>query len=349
MKFFKKIQILVVILALVVANLAFLPNTSAGNLTHSSVIEMGGASNVTPMIVATGQSLAIAFTTVSATAANPTITLTFTGWSGGANGSVNTSQTISNAGCIALTGASAGIPGTLAASGSGAVLTITSSGGSNALGAATSYCTELTSTSAVTNPTAGGVYGVTINDGTDSQTDEIDVLTSGANAYTATATVGPTFTMSLTGSPDALGALGTGAVTLSPGIPVTIATNAATGWFVWAEDSNAGLKSTSAGGATIPTVTTGANQTMNSGAFGPTHAAYALGVSANNTPFYAYGGGTTGGGLSTSIFNEIATSASPNSGASAAFTIHELANISNVTPAATDYSDVVTLIGAGSF
>jgi hypothetical protein len=140
-------------------------------------------------------------------------------------------------------------------------------------------------------------------------------------------------------------------VTLSPGIPVTIATNAATGWFVWAEDSNAGLKSTSAGGATqIPTVTTGSNQALTGGGgFGPGHAAYALGVSANNTANYAYGGGTTGGGLSTSTFNEIATSASPNSGGSAAFTIHELANIANITPAATDYSDVVTLIGAGSF
>ena len=347
MKFFKRFQVLVVILALIVANLAFLPNTSAGSLTHSSVIEMGGAGNITPMIVSDGQSLAIAFTTVSATATNPTITLTFTGWTGGAAGIVNTTQTINNTGCTALTGASAGIPGTLAASGSGAVLTIASSGGSNALSATTSYCTELTSTTAVTNPSAGGVYGVTINDGTDSQTDEIDVLTSGANAYTATATVGPTFTMTLTGSTDALGSLGTGAVTLSPGIPVAIATNAATGWFVWAEDSNAGLKSTSAGGGTqIPTVTTGSNQTMNSGSFGPGHAAYGLGVSADNTTNYAYGGGTTGGGLSTSTFNEIATLGTPGS---ANFTAHELANIATSTPAATDYSDVVTLIGAGSF
>ena len=156
--------------------------------------------------------------------------------------------------------------------------------------------------------------------------------------------------MSLSGTSDSFsGNLSSTALTTSTGVTTTINTNAASGWFVWAEDANAGLKSTSAS-TTIGSVPTGANQTMNSGTYGPGHAAYGLGVSSSpvyNTANYAYNSGTTGSGLSTSTFNEIATS---NSAASnAQFTTRELANITNTTPPATDYTDTITEIGAGSF
>ena len=352
MKRFYKLYIALAVFALVLANMLIIPKVLAGTLTASSVIELGGSGNASPMIVGDGQSLAIAFTTSASggTGTNPSLTLTFTGWTGGSAGSVNTTQSVSNGSCTTLTGASAGLPGTLSASGSGTVITISSSGGSNSLSASTSYCTELTSTSAVTNPTTAGVYDVTINDSVDSQTDAIDVLSSGANAYTITGTVAPTFTMSLSGASDSFPSnLSATALTVSSGITTTISTNAASGWFVWAEDANAGLKSTSAS-TTIGTVPTGANQTMNSGTYGPGHAAYGLGVSgspAYNTANYAYNSGTTGGGLSNSIFNEIATSSSAASNAQ--FTTHELANITNTTPPATDYTDTITEIGAGSF
>lgn len=346
MKHLKKLPIVLVVLLLLVANLTLIPKAFAGTLTASSVIELG-ASNANPMIVSDGQSLAIAFTTAGATGTNPSITLTFTGWTGGSAGSVNATQSISNTGCTALTGASAGLPGTLSASGNAStgVITISSSGGSNSLSATTSYCTELTSTSAVTNPNTPGVYQVTINDGVDSQTDAIDVLSSGANAYSITAVVGQYFTMSLSGTTDSFSSnLSSSAVTTSTGITTTINTNAASGWFVWAEDANAGLKSTSAS-KTINSVSTGSNHAMNGGTIGTE--AYALGVSADNTTNYAYGGGTTGGGLSTSTFNEIATNSSPASNVT--FVTHELADISNTTPPATDYTDTITEIGAGSF
>jgi hypothetical protein len=75
--------------------------------------------------------------------------------------------------------------------------------------------------------------------------------------------------------------------------------------------------------------------------------AYALGVSANNTANYAYGSSNAGGGLSNTAFNEIATSNTTASNVT--FVTHELADISGTTPPATDYTDTITLIGAGSF
>ncbi len=339
-KRFSKLGIGIVLVSLLLASFAWAPKAFAGTLTAASIIEMGGASNVSPMIAATGQSLAIAFTTANAGATS--VTIAFTGWNGGAAGSVNATQTVSNTGCTALTGASLGLPGSITAAGSGSTITISSV---TALAATTSYCTELTSTSAVTNPTATGDYNVTITAGSDNQTVAVDVLSAGQNAYSITATIAPTFTMALSSTTDTFpGNLSSTALTVSSGITTTINTNAKSGWFVWAKDSNAGLTSTQAA-HTIPTVSTGSNHPMNGGVIGTE--AYAFGVSAFNTASYAYGGGTTGGGLSTGTFNQIATS--NTTATNATFVSHELADISATSPPASDYTDTITLIGAGSF
>jgi hypothetical protein len=341
MKFFKKIQIVLVILALLIANLVIIPKVHAGTLTHSSVTEIGGASNATPMIASTGQAVVIAFTTP--TGGGTSVSVNFGSWGGTVNATQTVSNTVFGSSCTAFTGATNPLPGSITAAGSGSTITISSV---TALAAGQSYCTALTSTTAVTNPVAG-VYPVVVTAGADSQTSAVDVLSSGANAYSITGTVAPTFTMSLSGTTDTFsGNLAAGSVTLSTGITTTINTNAVGGWFVWAEDSQAGLHSTTAS-KTIATVTTGSNHTMNSGGTGPGNEAYALGVSANNTANYAYGGGTTGGGLSTTVFNQIATTGAPASNVT--FVTHELANISATTPPATDYTDIITEIGAGSF
>ena len=118
-------------------------------------------------------------------------------------------------------------------------------------------------------------------------------------------------------------------------------TNATSGWGLWALDSQAGLRSALTS-HTIGTVATGSNHAFTTGS-----EQYGLAVSAFNTVNYAYGGGTTGSGLSTTTYNQIATSAAP--AANATTVIHELADISGSTQAAQDYSDVVTVVGAGSF
>ena len=339
----KRFQYIGVLALLVMsfASVIFISQASAGTLTHASILELGGAANASPMIAAQGQQLSIAFTAASTGAS--TISLNFgAGWTG-ASGAVNGTQTVTTTGCQALTGATNVVPGTLAASGSGTTISIT---GGTSMTSGQSYCANLTSTTAVTNPTAG-VYSVLVTENTDTTNVAVDILSTGANAYSITGTIAPTFTMSLSGTTDSFsGNLTSSAVTTSTGITTTINTNAASGWFVWAEDSQAGMRSTTAA-TTIPTVTTGANRTMNSGGTGPGNAAYALAVSANNTPNYAYNAGTTGGGLSTSTFNEIATSASAASNVT--FVSRELVNIASTTPPATDYTDTITLIGAGSF
>jgi hypothetical protein len=361
MKHLRKIEIYVALLVLILANIAIIPEAFAGGMTNASVLETGAASNVNPMIASDAQEVAFEFDPATTVSSGYTVTLTF-GYGGtlwtqtttptASSGvvAVTGSQTVAAGSCATLfPGTPTFLPGTLAIASSQAAgtVTITSSGASDTITSGTTYCATLTSNTAVTNPTGAGTYNVQIATPSDTETVSIDVLSAAANVYSVTATVAPTFTMTLTGSLDAMGTLGSGGVKVSAGIPVAIATNAADGWFVWAEDSNnpSGLHSPSAA-TTIPTVPTGANQTMSSGTYGPTHAYYGLAVSANNTTNYAYNGGTTGGGLAYNAFNEIATSGSAGS---ASFTAYELANIAAATPAATDYTDTITLIGAGSF
>jgi hypothetical protein len=263
------------------------------------------------------------------------LTLDFGSW----GGTVNGTQTITTTGCQALTGAVNVLPGAITAAGAGSVVTVSSVG---ALTAGQSYCAILSSATAVTNPGAG-VYPVILTDAGDTATVAIDVIAN--DQVTVSATVPPTFTMSLSSNTDNLGTLSAGSLTTSSGVTATVSTNGNYGWFLWALDSQAGLRSVTQS-HTIPTVATGSNTAMNGGAIGTEK--YALGVTtANATPIYANAGGTTGGGLSATTYNAIASGNAAVSGATA--TIKELANISATTPAATDYSDVITLVGAGSF
>jgi hypothetical protein len=289
------------------------------------------------MIAGDGQQLAVSFTTSSAGATSASIN--FNNFSGG---SVNATQTATSSGCATYFPSDTPVSGTLSASGTGNIVSVT---GITALSATTSYCFLLTSTSAVTNPSSAGVYSALVTVGSDSQTAAFDVLTSGANTYTVSATVSPTFTMSLGSNTDALGTLSATALsTSSPGVTVTASTNGASGYELYAKDANAGLSSPSSG-HTIASVSTGSNHTMNGGAIGTE--GYALGVSANNTPNYAYSSGTAGGGLSSSAWNQIATYSSAVSNQTQ--TLHELANVSNTTPPGADYSDTITVIGTGEF
>jgi hypothetical protein len=215
-----------------------------------------------------------------------------------------------------------------------------------ALTAGTKYCFFLTANTAFTNP-AAGVYTATITAGSDSQTAAYDVLSSGLNAITVSGTVAPTFTLSLGTNTDALGTLSSTTVTTSAGVTTTVKTNAANGWFVYAEDSNVGLKST-LNGHTIGTVPVNAayNFGTNTGA---EH--YGLSVTnlTNTTVPAAYtAGSNNGAGLATGTYYQIASSTTPPA-TSATFTTNELADIAANTPPATDYSDVVTLVGSGSF
>lgn len=165
-----------------------------------------------------------------------------------------------------------------------------------------------------------------------------------------TATVPQTFSFALSGNTDALGSLSTGSVTASP-TPrtATVNTNAKNGWYVWARDSNTGLNSASAA-ATIASTTPGANSTLSAGTEG-----YNTGVTQSQTGgsgtitvATAFVGGSTGrgGGLDTSLRTLASSTGTANN---AVLTLTNNAAISATTSAATDYTDVITVVGAGLF
>jgi hypothetical protein len=358
----KNLKIILVVLAIVIANMSLIPKAFAGTLTYTSTLELGSitgtyaaptAAAVNPMIASDAQEVAIDFTYGGTTGAPGTITVNFAP-TGGTNFTTNGgtlgatgSQTASSTNCAALfpstTPAAIALPGTLAATASGTTISVT---GATSITSASNYCFVLTFNGAITNPSAGN-YIDTITVNGYSQTDGYPVLSSTSNSYSVTTTVGPQFTLSLSGTSDTLGNLSFSTPTTSTGITATVGTNAATGWDLWAEDLNnpSGLHSTSAS-TTIPMVTNASSVNMTTDAGG---AHNAIGVGTYGTTPYADAGGTakTGAGLAYNTYNEIATSGSATAQTTAV--IYEIADISAVTPPATDYTDTITVIGAGSF
>ncbi|HEY1645783.1 MAG TPA: hypothetical protein VGF75_05440 [Candidatus Saccharimonadales bacterium] len=358
-------------LVLVAAGLfVYSPTSLAATLTQTSLVELGSTTTTAytnPMIASDAQYFAIGFYASTSIASSASVQITFpAGFTLGTSGSQTASTTdpVSGNACNSANGifgtGYTALPGTLSASSTGQTLKISTT---SAIAASpTLYCVVASYASAVTNNTTAGQYGVTIGTYSaatleDSQTVEIDVLNNNCgtgtnqncNSYNVTASVSPTFSMALNTYTDALGTLSATAPTESTGVTTTINTNAKSGWFVWASDANNGLKSTSAS-HTIASVTGNSayDFSANDGTEG-----YGLGVSTFNTTPYQYSGGACtathfcGSGLSKSVFYEIASSGSTASNAT--FVTHEIANISATTPTGSDYSDTITLIGAGSF
>jgi hypothetical protein len=165
-----------------------------------------------------------------------------------------------------------------------------------------------------------------------------------------TATVPQAFSFALSGNTDALGTLSTASVTPSP-TPrtATVNTNAKNGWTVWAKDSSTGLTSATAS-STIASTTPGTNSTLSNGANG-----YNTGVTSSQaggsgavtvaTPFV---GGLLGkgGGLDTSLRS---LASSTGTADTAVLTLTNNVSIAPTQAAATDYTDTITVIGAGLF
>ena len=322
---------------LVFANLAFvLPRVTADTLTKTTILELGGAANVNPMIASDGQQIAVDF--VTGAAPSTTFTINFGALT------VAATPTVDNASCTTYFPSASHFGTTPTAAGASSIITVTGTGVETA---AHEYCLLLTTATTVTNGSAG-VDTAIITDGTGSQTAAFDVLASSANAYSITGTVAPTFTMSM-GSTDtfpASGVLNPAAVNVSNGNTVTINTNALSGWELYAKDSTGaaagGLTSVSAG-HTISSTLPGAAETLVS--TGTEN--YALGVATDPTAAFTTNGTTTGGGLTGNAFNEIATNAAPANGVTTV--LKELAALSGTTPPGADYTDTITVIGTGSF
>lgn len=168
-----------------------------------------------------------------------------------------------------------------------------------------------------------------------------------------TAVVPPNFSFALSGNTDVFSAdLSSSAIRSTAGKTVTIATNAQNGWYAWVKDLNAGLTSATAG-ETIATAGTvnGSPSTLSAGTSG-----YVLDVDlttdsgtgdGTTTIDAEYNGSTTQGGTLSTTFQPIASSDGTTDGD--VLTLIERAAISAVVAAATDYTDTLTVVGAGRF
>ena len=226
---------------------------------------------------------------------------------------------------------------------------------SSTLSPATLYCFNWTNSAAVTtqaSPSSSNTGIVATYTSGPSLKDSTAYVTQTVadGTIAVSATVPQAFSFALSANTDALGTLSTGSVTTSP-TPrtVTINTNAQFGWMVWArEDATAGLGSATASYALDSPA--GVGTTLSAGTEG-----YITGVSDSQASgtgtisvvsAFDYDTSTDGAGLD----NTLRTIATSNGTAgNAVLTLRNQVAISGTTPAATNYTDTITLTGAGIF
>ena len=232
----------------------------------------------------------------------------------------------------------------------------------------TLYCFNFTggvTTSAAANNLTGQIRtrltgpGITID-----QSDYSESIITNDQIVVTTA-VGAAFTFALSGNTDSFGAnLDSTLVRTSTGQTVTITSNAAQGWTLWAKNLNAAsadptkgaLKSASVPANTIPAsnanILGSASHTVIAGTSD-------YGLAATITTDAAGGGtvaldaaydgtGSKAGVLDITNYRPVAASTGGTSNGDV-ITLRERATISATTPPATDYSDTITIVGAGSF
>lgn len=218
----------------------------------------------------------------------------------------------------------------------------------------TLYCFNWDNTAALSikgSASASNSGTITTRDSGPATIDSSDYSTASItdDQIVVSATVPQSFSFALSGNTDALGSLNTASVTSStPARTATVNTNAKNGWYVWAVDSNTGLTSASAS-ATIASTTPGSNSTLSAGTPG-----YNTGVTQSQvggtgsiTVAAAFvGGASTGGGLDTSLRTVASSNGTANT---AVLTLTNNVAIGPTTPAASDYTDTITVIGAGLF
>lgn len=219
----------------------------------------------------------------------------------------------------------------------------------------TLYCFNWTNTAGVSvtaTPSASNAGTVTTRDSGPTTIDTASFSTASINddQIVVSATVPQSFSFALSGNTDALGSLSTGSVAVSP-TPrtTTVNTNAKNGWVVWARDASTGLNSASAS-ATIASTTPGSNSTLSAGTegFNTGVTSAQTGGTGTITVAVPFVGGLTGkgGGLDTTLRSIASSNGTANN---AVLTLTNNAAISGTTAAATDYTDTITVVGAGLF
>jgi hypothetical protein len=339
-------RIALVLALLLVVNALYPAFAHAGNLSNTYV-------RLNRMAAATATSFRVVFTTTASPGSVNQVKIDFTtAWTG----SVSASQSASSGSCAAETSATA-LPGTLAATGDATNKSVTITGVTS-LSASTAYCVDLTNASAVTTPAVGSYY-VTVatqNTGTPIDTSKVNIPIVSNDSITVTASVPPLFTFALDANSTAF------TTDLSPGTKqvttprtVTVNTNAKTGWVAWLRDGNAsvGLHSTGVNYTINPT-TAGTAVNVDTApnteqyVWGVTASSQVEGVGATSlvTAYDATGGTNEGSGVDAN-YRQIASGS--GTAQNAVLTLAAAATIYPITPAASDYSDTIQVIGAGNF
>lgn len=219
----------------------------------------------------------------------------------------------------------------------------------------TLYCFNWTNTAAVQikgSATSSNLGSVTTRASgpTNIDTESYSTASITDDQIVVTATVPSVFSFALSANTDALGTLSTGSVATSP-TPrtATINTNAKNGWQVWARDASTGLTSASAS-ASIGSTSVGSNSTLVAGTTGYNtgFTSSQVGGSGSITvnPIFDGTAAGQGGGLDTTLRT---TATSTGTADTAVLTIKNNVAISATQAAATDYTDTVTVVGAGLF
>lgn len=182
----------------------------------------------------------------------------------------------------------------------------------------------------------------------------VDVTTSNADQITVTASVSAQMTFALSSNSVALGSLSP-STTAEGSVTQTVTTNARNGWVSW-------VKSNTDGGSNVGALqsTVASSQIDSPGSYDGTPetlsstGGYVLDVDTNTgcatgcvNDEYEGSGSDTGGHIAYNIFHMTATDITPTSGD--IITLKPRARSSATTPAASDYTDTLTVVAAGSF
>jgi hypothetical protein len=232
---------------------------------------------------------------------------------------------------------------------------------SGAVAAGTLYCFNFVGTSTLTTAAAAAasqaasVETQTAGSATVDHTD-LALATITNDQIIVTAVVPPTFIFTLSGNTDTFSSnLDPASIKSTAGRTVTITTNAKGGWIAWAKDSQQGLRSASAGytiaaAGTVdatPSVLTAGTEGYVLESILTTDAAGGCTVAIDPE----YNGGASGGGTPSANFQPVAacTGVSPATSNGDVITLLERAAIAGSTPAGSDYTDTITVVGAGNF
>jgi hypothetical protein len=212
------------------------------------------------------------------------------------------------------------------------------------------YCFYFTGASSTVGSAGNDKTGELKTQGGAPYTDDMvfatSVVAAAGEQIVVSASVSATMSFSLTANSIALGSLTTG--TTAQGVPTiteSVSTNARNGWTTWVKSANGALSGTG-GSISSPGSYDGTVETLT------TAGGYVLAAAAGSGSPTVYaewldGASTDKGGHLSTTFSQVATKTTPGASDTVVYTAR--ARAAATTPAATDYTDTLTITAAGSF